>query len=216
MKIIIPYRELSQRCKNKNLRKFSNGKSLLEITIEKFTEHDVILASIPSERTQSIAKKYGCTALDLNEEDTGWSELFHEIATKAESIARNEPVCFWTATEITYFINNTIQDFISFGKKNLQEKDKSTMLVRKMKHFFVDENFLPDNFNPGAWHPYSQFLKQKYIVGWASITTRNKMQKYRYYWEPSCEAYIAKGPYVDIDTEEEFKTAQILWKASIG
>ena len=210
MKIIIPYRENSTRCIGKNLRDFYNGKSILDITIEKFIGNDVILASVPSETTKEVALNHKCNTIDLQEEDDGWSELFYEIATKLEA-GQDEPVCIWTATEITYFINNNVSDFLRFGEKELRENNKTTSLVRKLKHFLLDENFQPENFSPGPWHPYSQQLKQKYIVGWASVTTKRKMLKYRYCWGPSAAIYVAKDPYIDIDTEEEFKISQALW-----
>ena len=210
MKIIITYKEDSQRCKRKNLREFHEGESILDITIDQFSGHDVILASIPSETTSSIAKRHNCKTIDLNKKDEGLSELYYEFSSKLDA-DNEEPICYWTPTEVTYFINNDISDFINFGIEKLK-RGKTTMLVRQTRHFFVDEYFSPENFNPGPWHPYSQHLRPKYIVGWASITTKGHMQKNKYCWGPFSEAYVAKEPYVDIDTEEEFKMAKVLWK----
>ena len=87
------------------------------------------------------------------------------------------------------------------------------MVVRPFKHFLLNYKFKPDNFNAGAWHPYSQDLDPKFTVTILGVTTQQTMEKYRYVFGPNAKPFIANQLYVDIDTEEEFKIAQILWKA---
>ena len=214
MKIIIPYKEDSQRCERKNLREFHEGKSILDLTIDQFSGHEVYLASIPSNNTRKIASRHGANTIDLENEDIGWSPMVYDISQKIKHfIDPEEPICFWLPTEITYFINNSIEDLLNHGASSVKSEEyDSTVVVRAFKHFLLDEYFKPHNFNPGCWHPYSQGLPPRYIVVAAGVTTQKLMETCRYTYGPRVKAYITKEPYIDIDTEEEFKMAQVFWK----
>jgi len=214
MKIIIPYKENSERCHNKNTKEFYNGQSILDLTIDQFDGHEVYLASIPSDTTCRRASSRGVKTIALEGEDLGWSPMIYDISQKIKNITDPvEPVCFWLFTEITYFINNGIEDFLHHGTVSLESGDHdSTVVVRQFKHFLFDEYFKPHNFNPGCWHPYSQGLPPRYIVGHGGVTTQKLMETCRYTYGPRVKAYIAKEPYVDIDTEEEFAMAGMLWE----
>lgn len=214
MKIVIPYREHSERCHNKNTKPFIGQQSILDLTIDQFKGHDIVLAAIHSDTTEEIAKRHNAERVDLSPSDSGWSDLNYEISQKIKPlVSKDEPICFWLATEITFFINHTADDLITHGMQSLDDGFDSTMVVRPFKHFLLNNKFKPDNFNAGAWHPYSQDLDPKFTVTILGITTQQTMEKYRYVFGPNANPFIANQLYVDIDTEEEFKIAQILWKA---
>lgn len=215
MKILIPYRENSSRLPHKNIKEFHDGKSLLDLTIEQFDGHEIILASVFSDVTAEIAKKHNASHLFLNEEEhKSFSHVIVDMAEKVTTWAElDEPILVWFATELTFFINHSAKELIDFGLESFEQGFDSTVLCRPFKHFLLDHNFKPENFSYGPWFSYSQTLDQKYwVIPGIGMTTPRSMLQYRWSNGPEYRAFVAHPLYVDIDEEFEFKLAQTMWK----
>lgn len=220
MKVFIPYRLNSSRCKRKNVKEFYDGKSLLDLTLDQFSNHQVILASVPCQETQDIAKRHNVRTIDLcPDEPEGFSGVLTDMAKKAGfHVHDDEPMMTWFCTEITYFLNHTAQEFIDFGLSAIESEGfDSTVMVRPFKHFLMDDNFQPENYSMGGFFNQSQQIKQKYwAIPGIALTTRKNMLKYRWCNGPNYKPFIAHPLYVDIDEQFEFELAQSMWKSKKG
>lgn len=213
MKIIIPYRENSQRCIEKNTREFLEGKSLLQITLEQLYNHDVSLACIPTPTALERANSLGVKNIDLSSTTAtgGWSELAIDIANQLEP--NNEPVGFVFCTNPVFYIFNQIQDFLTEATNQMHRGAGSAMVVYPFKHYVLDERMQGVNHGQGWWHKYSQHLPQWYINPWfMTVTTVPNILKYNYWHTPDVFPLLAAGPCVDIDTQEDFELSKVLYK----
>tara|TARA_R100000008_G_C3571903_1_gene162709 strand:+ start:828 stop:1535 length:708 start_codon:yes stop_codon:yes gene_type:complete len=235
MNIIIPFKFNSARCARKNVREFHDGKSLLDIAVENFQNHGhhVYLACEDSPKTLELQIKYSANHLSLNNTSDHWSEVMYDLSKAInEEFDPEELICLWQPVMPLFWLHNNIQEFISFAeyvladRPNKNECDlqnqikfkdvESVVPVYPFKDYLVDKNLQGVNFSPGTWHVPSQSLPDLYTITPMTVSTPSVYAKYHYSYSPKSAIWAAKGPYVDIDTEEEFKTAQILWKASIG
>jgi hypothetical protein len=212
MKIVIPYKESSSRCEEKNTKPFYGGDSILEYTVKKFEDagHTVILACIPSHSSAVRHKNMGLQTLFLPRKQESFSHVVTAIGEQLDYLDANEPICFWLLTEITFFLNNDINDFIECGEINLEFNNQATVKVNRLEHFLINDADVGINFDHGPWFKYSQELSTHYILAFSSVTTPEILSA-GWTYGPKFQKYIAKEPYVDINTEDEFKTAQALF-----
>lgn len=213
MKVVIPYREISMRCKDKNIRNFHNNKSILDISIEYFLNIgcDIVLACVPSDTSVKRAKKYKLQTIDLLKEDNGWPNLIREIGSKVDA-KKDEPILFWLATDVTMLINNNFKDIINENAQLIPEHFDSIVFGTPFLNYLVDENCYPQNFSAGPWHPYSQNLQKRYQISASAITTKRCMVDYMYSWGPNSKLTRVDMPIIDINDEKEFKLAQLVWR----
>jgi CMP-N-acetylneuraminic acid synthetase len=220
MKILIPYRLNSSRCKRKNIKEFHNGKSMLDLTIEQFKGHDIILASVPCDEASQIAQRHGAKQVALNQDEPeGWAGVVVDMALKAQECIKNpdEPILCWFATEITYFCNHTAEEFISHGLEAFKQGFDSTILCRPFKHFLLNDDFRPENFGWGSWFPWSQDIRKKYwVIPGLGMTSISTILKYRSINGAYYKPFIAHPLYVDIDEQFEFELAQTMWRTFKG
>ena len=113
-----------------------------------------------------------------------------------------------------FWLYNDIQEFISFSEEKIKEYE-SVVPVYEFADFLVDENMRGINFGPGSWHAVSQDLPKSYYVTPMAVSTPAVYSKYHYTYSPNSIVWVAKGPHIDIDTEEEMKIAQILYREKL-
>ena len=82
MKVIIPFKFDSSRCRKKNVREFFDRKSLLDITVENFLryDHHVSLVCVDGTQTDQLIKKYGVNHIPLNNTSNNWSEVVIDLS----------------------------------------------------------------------------------------------------------------------------------------
>ena len=211
MNVIIPYREVSERCKFKNTRDFNDGKSLLEVTIEHLDKEVVSLACVPTESAIYRAKAFGVNSIALSEHTlTGnWSNLALDIVS---NIDYQEPICFMFCTNPVFFRFNDIKETLLVAEENVRNGSGSAMVVYPLRHYILDDKMQGVNHGQGFWHRYSQDLPQWYINPWVLIvTTVQAVKKYGYWYTPDVKPIYANGPCIDIDTEEDFQLAKKIY-----
>lgn len=214
MKIIIPYRENSERCKNKNTRIFFADKSLLEITTEHLKNHDIFFACIPSKSASDRANTLNVKQINLSDNTASgnWSDLAVEIAENI--VDKTEPIAFMFCTNPVFFRFNNIENILKTSIEHLKNKE-SAIVVYPFKHYVLDEKMMAVNHGQGSWHKYSQYIPQWYINPWLlNVTTANAVIKYKYWYTPDVAHIVASGPCVDIDTEEDFQIAKIIYTST--
>lgn len=214
MKTIIPYREISERCKLKNTRDFF-GKSLLEISIDNLDKENVLLACCPTNSAVERAEKLGVGRIDLSEHTlTGnWSNLALDII---RNIHTNEPICFMFCTNPVYFHFNQVKEVLIQAESNVKKGAGSSMVVYPLKHYILDEQMQGVNHGQGHWHRYSQHLPQWYINPWLLIVTLpENVKKFGYWYTPDVIPINANGPCIDIDTEDDFRLAHEIYSLGL-
>ena len=115
-------------------------------------------------------------------------------------------------------IEKTLGSVKELLTKQAEEKIKeyeSVVPVYEFADYLVDENMRGINFGPGSWHAVSQDLPKSYYITPMGVSTPAVYSKYHYTYSPNSTMWVAKGPHIDIDTEEEMKIAQILYREKL-
>lgn len=219
MKIVavIPVKEISERVKSKNYRKFYKNSSLLDILIKKLKKcKDIskIYISSNSKIVEKISKKNKCHYLNRDVKFCNnivpWSDVIYEVAASIPE--KEQTVLMWCHTTTPLF-DSYLKAIRIY--KNKKFRNDGLISVEKFKKFLVTEKKTPLNYSWGVWHPYSQKLESLYsITGALFMMSIKQFKKNRY--------VISKNPYylethkfegLDIDTLEDFKMAQFLYKS---
>lgn len=92
-------------------------------------------------------------------------------------------------------------------------KFDSVMTVTRLQHYYMNENFLPINYQWGVWAKYSQGLAAIYQMNCALwLATKGSMKRNRYQigdFPTFMQTDAIEG--LDIDTIEEFEMAQFFY-----
>jgi len=217
MKVLIPFKFDSSRCPKKNVREFFDGKSLLDITVENFLKynHDVYLLCVDGPQTKELMRRHKVNHILLNNTSNNWTEMLIELSgTLNKVFGPDEPICLWQCVTPLFWLYNNIQDFLSFAEEKLVQYE-SVVPVYEFADYLVDEKMQGINFNPGSWHVPSQDLPKSYYITPMGVSTPAIYSKYHYSYSPNSKLWVANGPYIDIDTEEEMKIAQILYREKL-
>jgi N-acylneuraminate cytidylyltransferase len=93
----------------------------------------------------------------------------------------------------------------------------SLVAVKKFKGHLLDERANPVNYAFGYWHKVSQKLPPLYTVLWSLfILKRETVRKFQYHIGVNPYLFITNTTVVDIDYEEDFELAQIIYKKLQG
>lgn len=213
---IIPAKSSSSRVKNKNFRPFHNEKSLLEIKIEQCIDSaafDEIYISSDSHDCAKIADKHGATFIHRDSkyclDSTPWSEVLVSILEQTNT--DNNDLISWVPVTTPLF--SDYSSALSLLLENNHTHD-SLMTVTQHKHYMLNSDFIPCNFQFGVWASYSQLIKPYYQMNCALwIAPKGKMIRNRF--QTGDAPYFMVTPMldsIDIDEPEEFELAQILFK----
>ena len=218
---IIPARSGSKGVKNKNIMDL-NGKPLMAYTIEaaqKSGEFDEIMVSTDSEKYAEIARKWGANVPFLRSEATAsdtassW-DMVEEVLGKY----RNQGRLFDTfcLLQPTSPLRNA--EDIKKAYSLYREKAKFAVVsVCEAEHSPLWCGNLPENnefidfINPGDMKQRQVGKKYYRLNGAIYIVNIRRFMKERFFYCPGSYAYIMdQDRSVDIDTEIDFKLAEIL------
>jgi N-acylneuraminate cytidylyltransferase len=212
MKFVIPAKTNSIRVKNKNFRDFYNGKSLVEILIEKliFVGSENIYISCENEIYSNLADKYKCNFIlrenRLTDNDTPFEEIFKNVYNQIP----NDDEYAWCQVTDPLFCD--YKKAIDLWDKN-KEKHDSLTVVYPFKKYLLNSEFKPLNFGFGPWHIKSQELSLHFDLTYTfSIIKKETLIKCGYHFGKNPVWYQAKNNHIDIDTEEDFELAQFLYQ----
>ena len=211
---VIPAKSNSSRVPNKNFRDFFDEKSLLQIKIEQCLSGDIfsnIYISSDSLEAEKIARDYGVNFIErdikLCKDETPWSEVLTGVLKQVP--VDDETYIAWSPLTSPLF--QRYQDAVTILDEN-PEYD-SVMTVTPMKHYFLNADKLPMNFQYGVWASYSQNIRAIYQMNCALWLAKKKsmiQNRFQIGDNPFyMETTVTEG--VDIDTMEEFELAQMLY-----
>lgn len=209
MKAIIPAKDNSLRIPHKNYIPFYDGKSLVDITIEKllavFSPEDIYL-SCENEKRKSVCDKWGINFLNreaaLTDNDANFKEWINRDCDK---ISGEEDIAWCQVIDPLF---NSYSDCINQWAK-VRENHDSLVAVYPQKHYFLDANYKPQGFGFGAWHVKSQDLPLSFQFTFTfSILKRSCIRNIGYHVGSNPYWYHANNKAIDIDTEADFTLAQ--------
>lgn len=216
----LPMRKGSQRVKNKNIKNFSDidgGLTFIKITqLLKVKQIDKIIVSTNDEEVKKIAKSFknAKIVIDNRPENLASSSTSTDDLIKyVPKIIQDNNVILWTHVTSPFVDEKIYEEMI---KKYFEEKNKydSLLSVNKLQTFLWD-NKEPINYNREIekW-PRTQTIEPLYEVNSAAFIADIQIYK-------NLNDRIGKKPYLyeldkiksfDIDWEEDFEIAEILWR----
>lgn len=214
MKVIIPVKSNSERVKNKNFRPFYDELSLTEILIKKllniFDGKDIYMSCDDINRKR-LCDKYGINFLLRDKELTNNSIPMSTVITEVvKQIPGNDDIMWCLVTDPLF---DDYRGCYNKWKELGDSKYDSLVVVYPSKEYILDSNYTPIGFGFGEKHIPTQYLEPNYMLKNTVFTIKRKAVF-------ECKYYIGKQPYwynaynfsIDIDNENEFQIAQIIYK----
>lgn len=211
--ILIPARGGSKRLPRKNIKNLC-GRPLIDYAIKASLNSNVdeTWVSTEDKEIKNIALKCGAKVIDRPEElasDTSTQEAVMIHFT--EHIAYDIIVLI----EPTYPLIQTRDIDLALNKFIKTKCD--SLLTLENKNFFIwkllhKEEAVPVNLNPEKRPRYQEFEGIYVEEGGIYITTRENFFKSKCRVNGKIGYYILQHPSIDIDTEIDFKIAEVLLK----
>lgn len=213
MKALIPVKAGSSRCVNKNFREFADGASLLDIKLTQLlaclAPGDIVIAS-ESPLAAEVAERFGVKFLHREEfttrDNVAWSDVLCYLESR---LPGDDDLALVLAT--TPLFDGLADVFARW--EELRSEHDSLVVATPFQHYLIDSSGRPVNFQFGHWHRWSQQLDSLLAMQWAcTIAPRATIRKYSYFIGASPYVWPARGIQFDIDTEEEFHAARVLYR----
>lgn len=212
MKVIIPVKSESSRVKNKNFRQFYEDKCLTEILIEK------LVKVIPSNEIYLSCDDYGkkeiCDRYEINfllrDSSLVKNEVpMSEVITKVVEQIQGDDEIMWCLVTDPLFSNyaEVLQKW-----DVIKDRHDSLVVVYPLKEYILDSSYKPIEFGFGKDHIPTQYLLPKYrLNNTLFIIKRDSLFENQYYIGQSPYWFHANNVSVDIDTEQEFELAKLIF-----
>lgn len=208
---IIPAKSHSGRLPNKNFREFAGDMSITEIKINQCLNSGIfneIYLSTDSDIGIDLTNRYNIKLHKRNPIDcmdsTPWSDVLVHVLS--EIPAKDNDLIYWCPPTSPLFSRfGDIRDFILKS-----DKHDSAMTVTKLKHYYLNPDLIPLNFQFGVWASYSQNLRPIFQMNCACwVAPKGKMIRNRFQTGDNIgffETSLIEG--IDIDTIDEFELSQ--------
>ena len=217
MKIIIPLQTCSTRVKNKNIRPFFGNKSLFDIKAEQilaFEKPENVYVSSENPIVEELCRKYRFHFLIRDKSLTG-NEIYQPDLVKAltDPIPGDDDIAW---IQVTSPLFNEFQRALEEWSRVRGHHD-SLVAVKRFKGHLLDARANPVNYAFGYWHKVSQNLPLLYTVLWSLfILKRETVKRFQYHIGVNPSLFVTDTTVVDIDYEEDFEMAQIIYKKLQG
>ena len=206
--VIVPVKAHSERCPDKNFRPFAGPVNLLSLKLAQLQDAGVP-AGVIRIATDSREVLAG-TAFDTLD-DSGHNATFAEALdywigqTKTNELA---------IVHVTCPLFDSFADFFLAWDRYKQNGCDSLFVSKEFRHFLVDDASRPVNFQYGPWHGAgSQALPSRRVMTCAAFVLYHDTAAHCHYYIGQHPAqFLDGGWHVDIDTEADFRLAQLLWK----
>jgi CMP-N-acetylneuraminic acid synthetase len=215
---LVPAKAHSGRLPEKNLRPFVGEKSLLDVKLEQCKASgvfDEIYVSSEADKVAEYATRHGVDFLLRNpkwsSDATPWSEalvgLLDEMPVDDDTYVAIVPV----TTPLFHRYGDAVAMLEQDGRD-------SVMSLTAHKHYFLNPDFLPINYQWGPWHSYSQNIKPLYQMNCAFWVAKKGVMKRNRFQVGDRPAFFVTDATegMDIDTLEEFEVAQLLFQKRFG
>lgn len=218
---VIPVKGYSSRVPEKNFRSFYQDDSLLEIKItqcQQSASFDAIYVSSDDERAREIADQMGAIFVlrdvKLCLDSTPWHEV---VVGVLDSLPEKEDV--WVAwCPVTSPLFCRYRQVVQTLQEKLVDGINSIATVTPLKHYYLNDHFIPLNHRWGVWHAYSQKIPPIYQLNLACIVSQKKEMQFCQYLIGSNPDFFLTDAWegLDIDTLEEFELAQWYYERNFG
>ncbi len=217
MKVIIPLQTCSTRVKHKNIRPFYGEKSLFDIKAEQiltFEAAENVYVSSENMIVEELCATYGFNFM-LRDPSLCGNEVYQPDLVKAltDPIPGDDDIAWIQVTSPLF------NDFERALKEwsDVRENHDSLVAVKPFKGHLLDETANPVNYAFGYWHKVSQKLPPLYSVLWSLfILKRETVQKFQYHIGVNPHLFVTDTMVIDIDYEEDFELAQMVYKKLQG
>ena len=214
---IIPVRAGSRRLPNKNILPFGDSNLLINKIrqLKKIKQIDEIVVSSDSDLMLEMALKEGVNIhkrpIEYADEKT---KTFGEVvAYCAEHACKGENV-IWAPCVCPLCDEHNFMDAIAkYEELILKEKEYDSLISVKLFKEYLWNEKEPVNYKLGMGHVPSQQLPDYHVVvNGFYIAPRKKMIEWKYFFgKKPFRLALSKKEAVDIDDEEDFEFAKILY-----
>lgn len=211
---LIPVKGNSSRMPRKNIMPIGNSNLLVnKIRQLKACKIDEILVSSDSDEMIEMALHEGVRAVkrpgDLANESRPFGDLIEYVTT----IIKGDTLMWTPVTSPTLdsaFYSDAMEKYV----EALSDGFDSLTTVENFKHFLMEKNGRPYNFNPDAAVTNSQQLPEmyKWTCG-CSIISRELAKKFKFIFgkKPYCYE-VSQYQGIDIDTRFDYLVAKAMYK----
>jgi CMP-N-acetylneuraminic acid synthetase len=214
LNFIIPAKTSSSRVKNKNWREFAFGKSLVDITLDKILDYGAdkknIFISCEDISKEQYCKNRGVNFLlrDKRQCDNDFS---------VQTLLRN--ICDQVKDDKDIAYSQVCDPFFDDYKNCLdlwdevkQKGHDSLVVCHAHKMYLMDSESRPIGWSFGSHHTKSQDLPIFRTMPFTlSALTRDSVKQSGYHVGSNPYWYESSRRNIDIDTEEDFRLAQIIY-----
>ena len=203
------YKKSSERLNNKHLKEFYKNKNLVDIKIQQLLKSgaDHVYISTDDNNVKNSDK---ITYIGRDEKFCNNTNQFSYVL---KEIYESCPVDDNQDVIYTFTCCPLFSRYSEMYKKYLETKTNQ-IAVHPSTHYYLDTRKRPINFNFGLWHSYSQQLDPVYMFPYAGTVCKMKDLREVSYMIPQNFEYFPVSQFeaIDIDTDEEFRMAQRLYK----
>lgn len=211
MKAIIPAKASSIRVPNKNFRPFYGDLSLFDIAVQKLLQHlspDNIYMSCEQAAMEEHARRWDINFLLRDAE-------YADNYTPFPDCVR--AICDGVPDDDLLWCHVVDPLFDSYGEcidiwRTLAERYDSLVVVYPRRLYLLDASYRPEGFGFGHWHIPSQELPMRYELSDTAILRRGLIHRLSYHVGVRPHWFHAENYTVDIDTEQDFEIAQVLYE----
>lgn len=218
---VIPAKGHSGRVPNKNFRPFYENRSLLQIKIEQCQASgvfDAIYVSSDDARAAQAAHQQGVQFVERDPRHCLDATPWHEVLSGVlQSLPVNDDT--WIAwCPVTSPLFCRYADVLQLLWDKQAEGLNSVATVTALKHYYLNDAYLPINHRWGAWHAYSQALSPVHQLNLACMVATKQEMEFCHYQIGSRPAFFPTEVWegLDIDTLEEFELAQWYFQRHFG
>lgn len=213
MKAVILGKASSKRIIHKNYKPFYKDMCLVDILVEKLVrvldKKDIFL-SCEDSTFHYIAEKWGINFIHREKKytllKTNTVEVVYGVC---KDIPGQDDILYCSGMDPLF---NDYENMFRVWEEEKAGHD-TLNVVYPIKNYFLDQNHNPIGFGFGSWHKYSQYIPPLYQISWANeILTRESINRTSYMVGTAPLWFDAYNPTIDIDTEQDWEIAQVLYK----
>ena len=214
LNFIIPAKTNSLRVKNKNWREFAFGKSLVDITLDKILDCGIdkrnIFISCEDNNKEQYCSSRGVNFLlrdnQLCDNDLSLQTWMRKICDQV----RGEGDIAWSQVCDPLF--DDFKDCLGLWDRVKQSGHDSLTVCYAHKMYLMDYESRPIGWSFGSHHTKSQDLPIFRTMPFTlSLLTRDSISQNGYHIGSNPYWYESSCRHIDIDTEEDFRLAQIMY-----
>jgi CMP-N-acetylneuraminic acid synthetase len=216
MKVVIPVKASSSRVPNKNFRPFHGDRSLFDIAVErvlKVVAADDVYISCEDPSRARLAARWGINFLPRDPRLADNATPLGDVVRDVCADVPGDDEVMWAHVCDPLF--DAYAECVDTWARVRADHD-SLVVVHPLHGYLLNANFAPIGFGFGVWHVPSQQLPAIYRLGFTlSILSRHSIERVGYpvgerpYW------FVGTEDTVDIDTEGDFHTAQLLYRSVV-